>query len=177
MSQLFEFNFIVLLYSDGRSHVQRRQNSVESKQYIINKEESGAPCVIPRTQRQNDSCRPQSREEFLIELKKKLDDLYRKQQTNEKLWKHLHPGDPTDGASRLPPIPSRNQSNLNSQLVADALFRLEDDDQSILDLHVSRVWADSPHRSPGTVSPAVPSRRRPHDSLTTGIDGKTFDFD
>lgn len=44
---------------------------------------------------------------------------------------------------------------------------MEDDDQDILDQHVSRVFKDqTPHRSPGTLSPyppPVPSRRR-HDS-------------
>lgn len=39
----------------------------------------------------------------------------------------------------------------------------EDNDQDILDQHVSRVWKDqTPHRSPGTVSPCppLPTRRR-----------------
>lgn len=45
----------------------------------------------------------------------------------------------------------------------------EDNDQDILDQHVSRVWKDqTPHRSPGTMSPCppLPSRRRTitHDS-------------
>ena len=43
----------------------------------------------------------------------------------------------------------------------------EDNDQDILDQHVSRVWNDqTPHRSPGTMSPCppLPSRRRTHDS-------------
>lgn len=48
--------------------------------------------------------------------------------------------------------------NVQNKLLADAIrakLMLEDDnDQSILDQHVSRVWSDlTPHRSPGTHSP------------------------
>lgn len=62
---------------------------------------------------------------------------------------------------------------LNDRALAEAIrekFALDDDnDQDILDQHVSRVWKDqTPHRSPGTMSPCppLPSRRRTttHDS-------------
>lgn len=64
-------------------------------------------------------------------------------------------------------------SSANDRAFAEAIrekFALdEDNDQDILDQHVSRVWKDqTPHRSPGTMSPCppIPSRRRTatHDS-------------
>lgn len=59
----------------------------------------------------------------------------------------------------------------SSKTLADAIrekFLVDDDnDQDILDQHVSRVWSDmTPNqRSPGTLSPCIQqlSRRKPHD--------------
>lgn len=166
------------MYSDGRSHVQRRQNSLENKiPYLNTHIESNIIPVVPRTQRMQQNATPKpSGEEFVNQLRAKLEVLRRAQSNNEILH-HLNPTIPIDGSSRLPPIPSRNQIN-HGQLVADLKrFQLEEDnDQLILDQHVSRVWADSPHRSPGTITPcpAVPTRRRTHDLVTTGGDSKTY---
>lgn len=47
----------------------------------------------------------------------------------------------------------------------------DDDDQDILDQHVSRVWSDNtPHRSPGTLSPASIqfNRRKPIHDFNAG---------
>lgn len=66
-----------------------------------------------------------------------------------------------------------NERLASDRAFADAIrekFALEEDnDQDILDQHVSRVWKDqTPHRSPGTMSPCppLPTRRRTitHDS-------------
>lgn len=71
------------------------------------------------------------------------------------------------------PQGNNERSNANDRAFAEAIrekFALEEDnDQDILDQHVSRVWKDqTPHRSPGTMSPCppIPSRRRTttHDS-------------
>lgn len=144
---------------------------------LINKE-TNTFAVLPRTQRlqAGHEYRPPNTEELLSQLIPRLEEIRRQQQVNERLARQLNQTDPTDGSSRIPPIPSKNQSHFHQgQVLADALFKrlqLEDDnDQSILDQHVSRVWSDlTPHRSPGTVSPcpAVPSRRRAHDSVNTG---------
>lgn len=63
----------------------------------------------------------------------------------------------------------------SSKIFADAIrekFQLEDDnDQDILDQHVSRVWSDmTPNRSPGTLSPCNPlNRRKQHEmSMVAG---------
>ena len=66
-----------------------------------------------------------------------------------------------------------NEKVASDRAFAEAIrekFALDqDNDQDILDQHVSRVWKDqTPHRSPGTSSPCppIPSRRRTitHDS-------------
>lgn len=46
----------------------------------------------------------------------------------------------------------------------------DDDDQDILDQHVSRVWSDmTPHRSPGTLSPSMQfGRRKPQHEFSAG---------
>lgn len=56
----------------------------------------------------------------------------------------------------------------SNKSLADAIrekFPLDDDnDQDILDQHVSRIWSDlTPSRSPGIMSPCPYSRRRQHD--------------
>lgn len=118
-----------------------------------------------------------SADEFVTVLRFKLENLRREQRNKDQLLHHLNLADPSDDSSRLPPLPSKNQIN-HGQLVADLKrFQSEEDNQSILDQHVSRVWSDlTPHLSPGTISPCpvVPNRRRTHDSITTGGDGKEF---
>lgn len=121
---------------------------------------------MPRSQRPPTSAatKPES-EEFKKELWEKLEKLRREQQMQHQ----LNLPDP-------PPIPSKNQINFHGQVVADLKrFQLEEDnDQSILDQHVSRVWSDlTPQRSPGTISPcpAVPNRRRTGHEVTT-VDGE-----
>lgn len=137
------------------------------------------PFVIPRTERlptDHSAKNKADSEEFIKELREKLENVRRARQ----LPHQLNINDPTDNISRLPPIPSRNPTNFHGQLdlrLADLKrFQLEEDnDQSILDQHVSRVWNDlTPHLSPGTISPcpAVPNRRRTHDSITAGGDGR-----
>lgn len=135
--------------------------------------------MIPRTQRlpPKISAHNPNSEEFI----KKLRDALEKFRIQRLTMQQCNLADPSDFFARIPQPPSnqcnqKNQSYFNGQLVA-AMQQLEEDDQSILDHHVSRIWSDStPHRSPGTKSPcpAVPSRRRPHDPITTGGDGNDF---
>lgn len=155
--------------------MQRRQISLEHKHIpYLNNIDNVTP-FVPRTQRQlgHVDKRPTT-EEFVKELRAKL-EILRRERNNHEIMQSMNPTNTTDGSSRQPPIPSKNQIN-HGQLVADLKrFQLEEDnDQLILDQHVSRVWADSPHRSPGTISPcpALPTRRRTHDLVTTGGDGK-----
>lgn len=169
-------DLIFLLNSDGRSHVQRKQNSVENKAMQHMNKELNSESVIPRTQRSPPhSVKVLSGEAFVAALRSKLEIVQRAQRHNYQLMK-LNLTEPPDDSSRLPPLSSKNQIN-HGQLVADLKrFQSEEDNQSILDQHVSRVWSDlTPHLSPGTVSPCpvVPNRRRTHDSVAVG-DGKDF---
>lgn len=153
------------LCSDGRSQRQRIGHPINPETLTI----------IPRTQRIPESARTEPNSvEFIKELREKLEDLQRKQLINRQMQHQFNIPDPSDNSSR----PSKHQIN-PSQFVHDLKTKLQledDNDQSILDKHVSRVWDDlTPHRSPGTVSPCppVPNRRRTHDPPLSGIDGNS----
>lgn len=171
-------DIVFLLNSDGRSNVQRKQNSVENKAMQHMNKGLNSESVIPRTQRSiPHSVKVLSGEAFVAELRSKLEIVQREQRRDFQLMNQLNLTEPPDDSSRLPPLSSKNQIN-HGQLVADLKrFQSEEDNQSILDQHVSRVWSDlTPHLSPGTVSPCpvVPNRRRTHDSIAAGGDGKDF---
>ncbi|KAK9508770.1 hypothetical protein O3M35_006249 [Rhynocoris fuscipes] len=110
--------------------------------------------VIPRTQRINTTQIHQMKpEEFAAVLIEKLEIVKRNQEVQEKLTYRLFTSEP--GAA-----PS-------AKTLADAIrerFQIdEDNDQDILDQHVSRVWSDqTPSRTPGVSSPRP---RSPPDHL------------
>ncbi|XP_030370496.1 axin isoform X2 [Scaptodrosophila lebanonensis] len=148
---------------DGRPYIQRRHSSTESKairQSAMANKETNTFQVIPRTQRlHSNEHRPLKEDELVALLIPKLEEVKRKRDLEER--------------ARLERIPSSDRSNVSERAFAEAIrekFALdEDNDQDILDQHVSRVWKDqTPHRSPGTMSPCppIPSRRRTatHDS-------------
>ena len=61
--------------------------------------------------------------------------------------------------------PEKAKSNISNKSLADAIrekLQIDDDnDQDILDQHVSRVWSDlTPSRSPGRISPCPPRLNR-----------------
>lgn len=106
----------------------------------------------------------------------KLEAIKRDQDTKEKLNQMINEeGDNNCGsmdagpssrlAGRLGPLPP-----IPPAALTDDIFRKlqvdDDNDQSILDQHVSRVWSDlTPHRSPGTASPCPDVlRQRSHDA-------------
>ncbi|XP_064553212.1 axin isoform X2 [Drosophila montana] len=147
---------------DGRPYIERRHSSTESKairQSAMANKETNSFQVIPRTQRlHSNEHRPLSENELLSLLIPKLEEVKRKRDLEER--------------ARLERMPG-TASSANDRAFAEAIrekFALdEDNDQDILDQHVSRVWKDqTPHRSPGTMSPCppIPSRRRTatHDS-------------
>lgn len=120
--------------------------------------------VIPRTLRPEGN-KQMSPEELFHQIFPKLEKLRRQQETNELFERKLQESDISSIDTRVaapappPPIKSKN--------LAEAIrekFQLDDDnDQAILDQHVSRVWSDlTPSRSPGTMSPfqSNTSRRR-----------------
>ncbi|KAJ2939742.1 hypothetical protein O0L34_g17933 [Tuta absoluta] len=121
------------------------------KYAVINKEADSA-MVIPRTQRiQSEQLRVLPPAEFAPLLIEKLERVRRDQESKERLERRLAEGDGEDASTQaLPP-----------QLVAAAIrekLQLDDDnDQDILDQHVSRVWSE---RTPGA-SPPGSRRARP----------------
>lgn len=168
---------LIFLFDRDGSHAQRRHNSHEPKTRYVN--DVANMCdeeFLPRRSIPPSHIPPNT-ELFVRELRKKL-EIVRRERHSHELMHQLNLTDPSDNSSRLPPLPPKNQIN-HKQLVEDLKrFQAEEDnDQSILDQHVSRVWSDkTPHRSPGTVSPCnvVPNRRRTHDSIVAGGDGKYF---
>lgn len=111
-----------------------------------------------------------SPEELYTVLLPKLEKIKKQQETDELFERKFHP-------SQQQPKPTN---------LADAIrekFQIEDDnDQSILDQHVSRVWSDlTPNRSPGNMSPCPTNTTRKSrnlheiDGCSSGI-GKRFEF-
>ncbi|XP_017131608.1 axin isoform X2 [Drosophila elegans] len=152
---------------DGRPYIQRRHSSTESKairQSAMANKETNTFQVIPRTQRlHSNEHRPLKEDELVALLIPKLEEVKRKRDLEERA-RERNPG---------APLLSNERSSASDRAFAEAIrekFALdEDNDQDILDQHVSRVWKDqTPHRSPGTMSPCppIPSRRRTatHDS-------------
>ncbi|KAH8338332.1 hypothetical protein KR059_000166 [Drosophila kikkawai] len=152
---------------DGRPYIQRRHSSTESKairQSAMANKETNTFQVIPRTQRlHSNEHRPLKEDDFVALLIPKLEEVKRKRDLEERARER------NPGAALL----TNERSTASDRAFAEAIrekFALdEDNDQDILDQHVSRVWKDqTPHRSPGTMSPCppIPSRRRTatHDS-------------
>ncbi|XP_032592819.1 axin isoform X2 [Drosophila grimshawi] len=153
---------------DGRPYIDRRHSSTENKairQSAMANKETNSFQVIPRTQRlHSNEHRPLKENELLALLIPKLEEVKRKRDLEERARFERMPS-----AS----LPNNERSSASDRAFAEAIrekFALdEDNDQDILDQHVSRVWKDqTPHRSPGTMSPCppIPSRRRTatHDS-------------
>ncbi|CAH0723154.1 unnamed protein product, partial [Brenthis ino] len=120
---------------------------------VINKDTDTA-MMIPRTQRvQSEQLRVLPPAEFAPLLIEKLERVKRDQENKERLERRLAEGEGDDMcAQALPP-----------QLVAAAIrekLQLDDDnDQDILDQHVSRVWSE---RTPGASPPGGRRARGRH---------------
>lgn len=120
---------------------------------VINKEQDTA-MMIPRTQRvQSEQLRVLPPAEFAPLLIEKLERVRRDQEAKERLERRLTEGDGEEASNQaLPP-----------QLVAAAIrekLQLDDDnDQDILDQHVSRVWSE---RTPGASPPGGRRGRARH---------------
>ncbi|XP_031353608.1 axin isoform X2 [Photinus pyralis] len=150
---------------DGKSlpRASRRQSSMLTKQVqeqaALNKETNMHQTVIPRTQRmdtrQYHATDPLTFGPILIE---KLEKVRREQESQELLSKKLMEGD-----SSLEDKTRVIQSNEIANAIREKLQLDDDNDQDILDQHVSRVFSDlTPSRSPGFVSPRPysPTRNR-----------------
>lgn len=139
-------------------HCQRVKESA-----TLNRDPYMHQTLIPRTQRiQTDKVHPMKPEQFAAILIKKLESVKRSQEIQEKLAHKLFESEIGEGGG-----PS-------ARSLADAIrerFQIDDDnDQDILDQHVSRVWSDlTPARTPGVASPRPKSpdfrRLRPNQPM------------
>ncbi|XP_044732695.1 axin isoform X2 [Chrysoperla carnea] len=171
------------LAGDGSSIHQRAVRRKQARQVreaaSINRESSSSGhMIIPRTQRPpRDHLKPLSPNEFAKQLTEKLENVLKERDVQEQLDRKLQElCVASDCASSsmvgdmMPEIPPNVPSSLPvaevpARALAAALkekLKLDDDnDQDILDQHVSRVWADlTPNRSPGRLTPQVAIRPR-----------------
>ncbi|XP_043479225.1 axin isoform X1 [Leptopilina heterotoma] len=163
--------------SIGKSFASKKQYSRQHRamKESASKNRDNLDSMIPRTQRMTrDVNQPQDPESFAHRLIQKLEIVKRQQENGERLSRHLQ--DPemmsfgeVDVESSGGPLTTGNIGDSRGIFFTDQLrqnlFIDDDNDQAILDQHVSRVWADStPSRSPhGLASPPprLPERRRP----------------
>ncbi|XP_043523346.1 axin isoform X1 [Frieseomelitta varia] len=139
-----------------------RQSRTIKDSASINRDPLAHHTIIPRTQRvPRDLMHPLKPEEFAQVLIEKLENVKRDRESQEKLDRHLQESDTINKDASL------EMSSGAPKALADALREKlmieEDNDQAILDQHVSRVWSDlTPSRSPGLSSPRLhsPERRR-----------------
>ncbi|CAG9763118.1 unnamed protein product [Ceutorhynchus assimilis] len=138
---------------DGRSlgRTTRRQTA-------LNREVHMNQIVIPRTQRVDKTqCQPMDPDKFASILIGKLEAVKKHQDSKELLDRKLKEGE-----------------SLPSTILLD-----DENDQSILDDHVSLVFPDTPARSPGVTSPHKNrhiSRRRKDGSIFSSDSGNVHDF-
>ncbi|XP_076275789.1 protein axin isoform X1 [Rhynchophorus ferrugineus] len=148
---------------DGRSSVRRTR-----RQAALNKESQMNQTVIPRTQRVDKSqCRPMDPSQFAAILIEKLELVKKQQDTHELLDKKLKD--------------SEMLTSISSQNIREKLLLEDENDQSILDDHVSLVFPDTPGRSPGITTPhrtrhSQSSRRRKDGSIFSCDSGNVHDY-
>lgn len=164
--------FCLSLFRDGMS-IGRSKNV--KKQYIrhcramkesanLNPDPTAHVTLIPRTQRiTREMIKPMSPQVFAQMLYEKLEDVRRSRESDVKLHGYLSIEDKlaldTESNVSAAAAPKALVDALTAKLTID-----DDNDQSILDQHVSRVWSDpTPSRSPGLASPKTatsPDRKR-----------------
>ncbi|XP_061502273.1 axin isoform X1 [Anopheles gambiae] len=155
--------------TDGRPHSQRKHHhhhhsSIERRmmrENALTNEEVDTFAIIPRTHRHTQKQPPPM--EFAKILINKLECVAREQEKDEVLCKKMQEAELSD----------RSQNKVLADAIRQKLQVDDDNDQDILDQHVSRVWSDlTPSRSPGTMSPCPPnmigSRSRRHELASFG---------
>ncbi|XP_046660071.1 axin isoform X2 [Homalodisca vitripennis] len=128
---------------------------------------------IPRTQRiQKEQVHPMKPDQFAAILIEKLESVKRNQEAQEKLDRKLQE------AEVLPPELTAAVQRSLTDTIREKLQLDDDNDQDILDQHVSRVWSDlTPSRSPGLISPrpkSPPHRSRVNLPLAKGSCGSSL---
>lgn len=144
------------------SRKQSRQASRAARELAaLNRDPYIHQTLIPRTQRiDNKQCQPWKPDEFAAILIDKLENVKREQDAQDKLDRKLMENEcgVPDTATHI----NEEQSKTLADAIRLKLHIVDDDDQDILDQHVSRVWSDlTPSRSPGLMSPRAhsPTRR------------------
>ncbi|KAJ8933838.1 hypothetical protein NQ314_013760 [Rhamnusium bicolor] len=142
-------------HSDARTesdNMSMTDSSVKAREYAaLNQETHMHQILIPRTQRVDTrQCQPMDRDTFAAILIEKLEIVKREQEQQELLDRKLKE---SESMGSMSDIQSRELANA----IREKLQLEDDNDQDILDQHVSRVFSDlTPARSPGVISP------RPH---------------
>uniref|UniRef100_A0AAR5PLV3 Axin n=1 Tax=Dendroctonus ponderosae TaxID=77166 RepID=A0AAR5PLV3_DENPD len=169
----------ILLWSQKRRAVDRSKSETfasdgrpfgrtSRRQAALNREGQMNQIVIPRTQRVDKSqCQPMDPDKFASMLIEKLVMVKKDLDAQELLERKLRE------AGSLAPM---SEQNIREKLLLD-----DENDQSILDDHVSLVFPDTPARSPGVTSPHKqkhlhPSRRRKDGSIFSNDSGNVQDF-
>ena len=157
-----------------RQGVSRQYNYVRSdgtikKSALMNRDPLVNESIIPRTQRiTREQTKPPKPEEFAQIIIEKLERVKREQDNQEILERKLREVDRSndnlhENCSLMPlsNLPGGSCRSFADDLKEKLLIE-EDNDQDILDQHVSRVWADTPSRSPKLASPRPrsPDKRR-----------------
>ncbi|CAH3832635.1 unnamed protein product [Pieris brassicae] len=136
---------------DSRESRHRQRLYGMDRQAVINKEQDTA-MMIPRTQRvQSEQLRVLPPAEFAPLLIEKLERVRRDRENKERLERRLAEGEGDETSSQvLPP-------QLVAAAIREKLQPDDDNDQDILDQHVSRVWSE---RTPGGSPPGGRRARR-----------------
>merc|ERR1719273_3101243 len=129
-----------------RRQIRKMQEQSRHNRELANSGTHAQQTFIPRTANVPPEATQQlSPAQFAAILTQKLEKVKRDQELNEKLSKKLS----EDTRS----IVSQESSRSLADILREKLFVPEEEDQSILDDHVSRIWTDkTPLRSPGDPS-------------------------
>lgn len=173
----------------SKNQLKRHRRAVK-KSASLNRDHLAHQTIIPRTQRPpKEYMTPMHGEEFAAILTQKLLQVKKEREAQEKVEEALQKLEVDEEKTALWSCDSNMKSSVSrfaslpSQLITAAMKEkqtvTEENDQSILDQHVSRVWNDSAHhtpsRSPGLFSPPLRplspqlERRRSGIAGTSGI--------
>ncbi|XP_013778564.1 axin-1-like isoform X2 [Limulus polyphemus] len=144
----------------SRSQLKRHQQAMK-KNASLNRDYLAHQTIIPRTQRPpKEFIKPMQEEDFAALLTQKLLQVKKEREAQEKIEESIrkleieeektHSCDNAFQSSvgRFAGIPSQ----LLTAAIKEKQAVTEENDQSILDQHVSRVWNDSAHQTPGQLS-------------------------
>lgn len=174
-----------LYYRDGQPYMHRKPTSSESMRKCFNNNMSNANTVVePYSHERLKASRPPNQEEFVLLLTKKLEALEREQETMERVENTLkeaqkaddQPFCPKSFASHANPgLPHQANHHAFTTAILRKFSSISgDNDQDILDQHVSRVFSPlvqspgtaSPHQAAAILRPPPPLPHRTIDPMT-----------